>query len=69
MTGAHEGCALGEKIAELAAANLNPNGQLFFEINPHYAEELIKLLEENGLQGEVKQDMQGKKRMIRAWHD
>ena len=58
-----------KKIAELAAANLNPNGQLFFEINPHYAEELIKLLEENGLQGEVKQDMQGKKRMIRAWHD
>jgi len=66
---AHDPLAYYRKITALFLQKRSKTGQLFFEINPLYADELITLLEENGLQGEVKQDMQGKKRMIRAWHN
>ncbi len=57
------------KITAMFLQKRSKMGQLFFEINPLYAEEIIKLLEKNGLCGEVKQDMQGKQRMIRAWYN
>ncbi|MFZ9877205.1 MAG: peptide chain release factor N(5)-glutamine methyltransferase [Chitinophagaceae bacterium] len=65
----HDPLAYYRKIATLFLQKRSKTGQLFFEINPLYAEELIKLLEENGLQGEVKKDMQGKERMIRACYN
>ena len=53
------------KIAELAAANLNTNGQLFFEINQYLGKETQDLLESLGLKNiELRKDIYGNDRMI-----
>ncbi|MCF8321090.1 MAG: peptide chain release factor N(5)-glutamine methyltransferase [Flavobacterium sp.] len=54
-----------KKIAVLAAANLNPNGQLFFEINQYLGKETQELLETIGLKNiELRKDIYGNDRMI-----
>jgi release factor glutamine methyltransferase len=54
-----------KKIAELAAANLNPNGQLFFEINQYLGKETQELLESIGLKNiELRKDIYCNDRMI-----
>ena len=54
-----------KKIAELAAANLNTNGQLFFEINQYLGKETQYLLESLGLKNiELRKDIYGNDRMI-----
>jgi release factor glutamine methyltransferase len=54
-----------KKIAELAAANLNSNGQLFFEINQYLGKETLDLLESLGLKNwELRKDIYGNDRMI-----
>ena len=54
-----------KKIAELAAANLNTNGQLFFEINQYLGKETQDLLESLGLKNiELRKDIYGNDRMI-----
>jgi release factor glutamine methyltransferase len=54
-----------KKIAELAAENLNPNGQLFFEINQYLGKETQNLLESLGLKNiELRKDIYGNDRMI-----
>ena len=54
-----------KKIAELAAANLNTNGQLFFEINQDLGKETQVLLESVGLKNiELRKDIYGNDRMI-----
>ena len=54
-------------IAKYAQQALKPDGWLYFEINPRYAEPLVALLEELQYdQIELKSDSFGKKRMIRA---
>jgi release factor glutamine methyltransferase len=54
-----------KKIAELALVNLNPNGQLFFEINQYLGKETQNLLESMGLKNiELRKDIYGNDRMI-----
>ena len=54
-------------IAHYAAQTLKPNGQLFFEINPLYVNEMLKMLSEEGFsQTEVKQDQFGKQRFTKS---
>jgi release factor glutamine methyltransferase len=54
-----------KKIAELAAANINPNGQIFFEINQYLGKETQDLLESLGLKNiELRKDIYGNDRMI-----
>jgi release factor glutamine methyltransferase len=56
-----------EKIADLAINSLHKNGLLFFEINEAYGNEVCSLLAENGfVDVELKKDLFGKLRMIRA---
>lgn len=55
------------KIAEIAFDNLNNGGLLFFEINEQKGEEIKKLLRSMGFVDVIlKNDLQGKPRMIRA---
>jgi release factor glutamine methyltransferase len=55
------------EIARFALAHLNPGGLLFFEINEALGKHMITLLEELGFTGvELKQDLQGKDRMLKA---
>jgi release factor glutamine methyltransferase len=53
-------------IARLAKLHLKPNGQLFFEIHFDQGESMVKLLDEMHFHAELREDLFGKDRMIRA---
>lgn len=56
-----------ETIATFAQQKLKPNGWLYFELNEYNAEKVQSLLENKGFQNvELRQDLNGKNRMIRA---
>ena len=55
------------KIAQLAQKNLNPKGQLYFEINQYLGQETLNLLQEMGFKNcELRQDIYGNDRMIQC---
>jgi release factor glutamine methyltransferase len=55
------------KIAQLAQKNLNPQGQLYFEINQYLGQEMLDLLREMGFKNsELRQDIYGNDRMIQC---
>jgi release factor glutamine methyltransferase len=54
-------------IADFALQYLKKEGLLFFEINENLGEQMIKLLTDKGFKNiELRQDMRGKDRMIKA---
>ena len=54
-------------IAEFALSHLNKKGELYFEIHERYGQETLGLLREIGFNSlELRKDLQGKDRMIRA---
>ena len=54
-------------IIEFAKKHLNLGGQLYFEINEAFGQEMIRLMEENGFtEIELHKDLNGKDRMIRG---
>ncbi len=56
-----------EQISSLALQKLNQNGFLFFELNPDFADQVIEMLKILGFSNiELKIDLQGKKRMLKA---
>ena len=56
-----------EAIASFGLQHLNNNGLLFFEINEAYGKEVVNMLAARGYQNvELKKDMQGKDRMVKA---
>ena len=56
-----------DKIAQMAIKYLKLNGNLFFEIHENLANETKVLLEKIGFQNiEIRKDLQGKDRMIKA---
>jgi release factor glutamine methyltransferase len=55
------------KIAQLAQKNLNPQGQLYFEINQYLGQEMLDLLQGMGFKNSVlRQDIYGNDRMIQC---
>jgi release factor glutamine methyltransferase len=55
------------KITALAKINLNPNGELYFEINQYLSKEMVDLMENSGWDKvELRKDIYGNDRMIRA---
>ncbi len=56
-----------ERIASIATDLLNPNGFLFFEINERFGTEVLELLVKKGFkQVELRKDLGGKDRMVKA---
>jgi release factor glutamine methyltransferase len=54
-------------IAEFAKTNLKTNGLLYFELNEYLGSETVEMLKDKGfINIELRQDMQGKDRMVRA---
>jgi len=54
-------------IADFASTNLIENGLLFFEINENYGKEVVELLANKGFKNiELRKDMNGKDRMVKA---
>ena len=57
-------------IAAFGSQHLNTNGELYFEINEMQSENIINLLHEYGYKSiELKKDMQGKERMVKATYN
>ncbi|MDX5321153.1 MAG: protein-(glutamine-N5) methyltransferase, release factor-specific, partial [Bacteroidota bacterium] len=56
-------------IAEQAKNHLSPGGLLFFEINAQLGQEMLQMLNALGYSCELRNDMQGKDRMIKAWQN
>jgi len=54
------------KIAEIAQQSLNPGGALYYEINEEFGEEMKELLLHGFNLVELRQDIHGKDRMIKA---
>jgi release factor glutamine methyltransferase len=55
------------KISENARKLLKPKGQLFFELNPDFSNDLVKILGEMGFVNiELMKDLQGRYRMLKA---
>ena len=53
------------KITDLALKTLNPNGQLYFEINQYLGAQMIHLLSQKDFSGvELRKDIYGNDRMI-----
>lgn len=56
-----------QRIADLAFKKLNKNGYLFFELNPLFARQVIDYLNSRGfINIELRKDLQGKERMLKA---
>jgi len=56
-----------DKIADIAKENLNPEGQLYFEINQYLGNETLALLKEKGFKNlDLKKDIFENDRMIKA---
>lgn len=54
-------------IAAYAQATLSPSGVIFLELNANNALETLKVYNHVGFETEIRQDMQGKHRMLKAW--
>lgn len=55
-----------EKIASLAMTSLEPSGALYFEINQYLSEETKTMVENLGFEAELKKDIFGNYRMLKA---
>ncbi len=56
-------------IADFSLRHLDPEGSLFLEINEHFGAETCSLLEAKGFKTELKKDLRGKDRMVKAWRE
>lgn len=54
-------------IAAFSQKYLDPQGSLFLEINEMFGLQTCELLEQQGFSTELRKDLRGKDRMIRAW--
>lgn len=55
-----------KKITKLAEEGLNKNGKLYFEINQYLGKQTLQILQNGGFAGEIRKDIFGNERMIRA---
>jgi release factor glutamine methyltransferase len=56
-------------IADFGKKNLNKNGTIFLEIHEDYSKTVIQLFQSKNYLTEIKKDMQGKERMLKASMD
>ncbi|HTD93559.1 MAG TPA: HemK/PrmC family methyltransferase, partial [Chitinophagaceae bacterium] len=56
-------------ISAFGKEHLQKNGKIYVEINESLGKEVIALFELLGYKTQLKQDMQGKDRMVKAWLD
>jgi len=55
-----------KKLANFAQSNLKPNGKIYVEIHEEYSEEVDKIFQAANFKTEIREDMYGKKRMLKA---
>ena len=57
------------KIAELAKESLSPNGLVYVEINKYLGAETAKVFAENGFKTEIRKDIFGSDRTVKAFRE
>lgn len=57
------------KIAELAKESLSPNGLVYVEINKYLGAETSKVFAENGFKTEIRKDVFGSDRTVKAYRE
>ena len=55
-----------EKISTFAKSHLKQNGKIYVEVHEEYAENIKNIFENAGFISEIKKDIYGKERMVRA---
>ncbi len=55
-----------DKIARFAQSHLKPNGKIFAEIHEDFSKEIQKIFLQYNFETEIRKDIYGKKRMIKA---
>ena len=55
-----------DKIAHFAQSHLKPNGKIFVEIHEDFSKEIQEIFLDYDFKTEVRKDMYGKERMIKA---
>lgn len=55
-----------EKIAAFSRSHLIPNGNVYVEVHENYAEQVLRILSDCGFRAEMRKDLHGKDRMIKA---
>ena len=53
-------------IADFATQHLNKNGTIYCEIHENFGKDVSEMFLQNNFEAEIKKDMQGKERMIKA---
>ena len=66
FTGSDDAMIFYRRIAELAKEHLTTQGQLFFELNEFHAFEIGQMISNMGYVVEIRKDLQGKDRMMKA---
>ncbi len=56
-----------KKIAQFSKSHLNPNGKIYVEVHENYAADVKKIFENAGFTSEIKKDIYGKERMVKAF--
>lgn len=55
-----------KKIAAFSKTHLNPNGKIYVEVHENFAGDIKSIFEEGGFVSEIKKDIYGKERMVKA---
>ena len=53
-------------IADFGKQHLNTNGTIYLELHENYSKEVVQLFQSENFSAEIKKDMQGKERMVKA---
>ncbi len=56
-----------KKIAEFAKTHLQTNGKIYVEVHEDYAREVKSIFTNAGFEAEIKKDIYGKERMVKAF--
>ena len=56
-----------KKIAEFSKTHLKPQGKIYVEVHETYANEVKNIFENSGYKSEIKKDIYGKERMVKAY--
>ncbi len=60
-------CIFYKKIAEFAKTHLEPKGKIYVEVHEEYANDIKSIFANAGFECEIKKDIYGKERMVKAF--
>lgn len=62
----HDALLFYRKLSDFAKSHLNKHGKIFVEVNESLGNETVVVFNQSGFKTEIRKDMQGKDRMVKA---